>query len=98
MNITKKEIEALAIVDADYVIASYDAITSKEALKEAVHNLERLYNAELKAYNAHQSMEPTSYSGVYVFTNAQACVYRNTRAEAYQKAIRCIKDMLQKMD
>ena len=39
MNITKKEIEALAIVDADYVIASYDAITSKEALKEAVHNL-----------------------------------------------------------
>lgn len=98
MNITKKEIEALAIVDTDYVIASYDAITSKEALKEAVHNLERLYNAELKAYNVHQSMDPASYSGVYVFTNEQACVYRNTRANAYKKAISRIKDVLQNMD
>ena len=98
MNIKHEKIEALAIVDADYVIASYDTITSKEALKEAVRHLERLYNAELKAYNAHQSMEPAAYSGVYVFNNAQACVYRNTRANAYKKAIHRIKDVLQKMD
>lgn len=98
MNITKKEIEALAIVDADYAIVSCDTFASKEELLEAVRHLERLYNLELKAYNFHQTMEPTAYSGVYVFNNTQACVYRNTRANAYLKAICRIKDVLQKMD
>lgn len=98
MNITKKEIEALAIVDADYAIASCDASASKEALKEAARNLERLYASEMKAYNAHQTMAPAAYSGVYVFNNAEASVYRNTRANAYKKAISRIKDVLQNMD
>lgn len=95
MNITKKEIEALAIVDADYAIASCDAFASKDELKEAAKDLERLYASELKAYKFHQSMDPAAYSGVYVFNNAQAAVYRNTRAEAYKKAMRRIKDVLQ---
>lgn len=98
MNIKYEEIKALAIVDADYAIASCDASASKEELLEAVRHLERLYNLELKAYKSHQTMAPDSYSGVYVFNNAQACVYRNTRANAYLKAICRIKDVLQKMD
>lgn len=98
MNITKKEIEALAIVDANYAIASCDAAASKEELKEAAKDLERLYNSEMKALKFHQEMKPTDFSGVYVFNNNEACTYRNTRANAYQKAIRRIKDVLQKMD
>lgn len=93
-----KDIEALALVDANYAIAASDTVASKEALKEAARNLERLYASEMKAYNAHQSMDPAAYSGVYVFNNAEASVYRNTRAEAYKKAIRRIKDVLQNMD
>lgn len=95
---TNENIKALALTDANYAIASCDAAASKEELKEAAKNLERLYNSELKAYKFHQKMDPTAYSGVYVFNNAQASVYRNTRAEAYQKAIRRIKDVLQNMD
>lgn len=95
---TEKNIKALALTDANYAIASCDAFASKEELLEAVRHLERLYNLELKAYNFHQTMEPTAYSGVYVFNNKEASVYRNTRANAYLKAIRRIKDVLQKMD
>lgn len=95
---TNENIKALAITDANYAIASCDAAASKEELKEAAKDLERLYNSEMKAYKFHQEMEPAAYSGVYVFNNAEASVYRNTRAEAYQKAIRRIKDVLQNMD
>lgn len=98
MNITKKEIEALALVDANYAIVSCDAAASKEALNEAACNLERLYASEMKAYNAHQSMDPAAYSGVYVFNNKEASVYRNTRANAYLKAMRRIEATLQNMD
>ena len=65
---TNENIKALAITDAGYAVAYCDAATSKEELKEAVSNLERLYNSELKAYNAHQKMDPAAYSGVYVST------------------------------
>lgn len=95
---TEKNIKALALTDANYAIASCDVSASKEELKEAARNLERLYASEMKAYNAHQSMDPAAYSGVYVFNNAEASVYRNTRANAYKKAISRIKDVLQKMD
>ena len=95
---TNENIKALAITDAGYAVAYCDAATSKEELKEAVSNLERLYNSELKAYNAHQKMDPAAYSRVYVFNNTQAAMYRSTRAEAYKKAIRRIKDVLQNMD
>ena len=95
---TENNIKVLALTDANYAIASCDAAASKEELKEAAKDLERLYASELKAYKFHQSMDPAAYSGVYVFNNKEASVYRNTRAEAYQKAIRCIKDVLQKMD
>lgn len=66
---TKQNIKALAIADANYAIASCDAAASKKELKEAVSNLECLYDSELKAYNVHQSMDPAAYSGVYVFNN-----------------------------
>lgn len=95
---TKENIKALAIADANYAIASCDAAASKEELKESIHDLERLYDSELKAYNVHQSMDPAAYSGVYVFNNTQAAVYRSTRAEAYKKAICRIKDVLQNMN
>lgn len=95
---TNENIKALALTDASYAIASCDAAASKEELKEAAKDLERLYNSEMKAYNVHQLMDPAAYSGVYVFNNAQASVYRNTRAEAYKKAICRIKDVLQNMD
>ena len=95
---TESNIKALALTDANYAIVKYDTVASKDALKEAVQDLERLYNSEMKAYNAHQLMEPAAYSGVYVFNNTQAAVYRSTRAEAYKKAIRRIKDVLQNMD
>lgn len=98
MNITKKEIKALAIADANYAIASCDAAASKEEFKKAVSNLERIYSSEVKSYNIHQSMDPAAYSGVYVFNNTQAAVYRSTRAEAYKKAICRIKDVLQNMN
>lgn len=95
---TEKNIKTLAMADASYAVAYCDAATSKEELKEAVSNLECLYDSELKAYNVHQSMDPAAYSGVYVFNNKEACVYRNTRANAYLKAICRIKDVLQNMD
>lgn len=95
---TNDNIKALALVDANYAVAYCDAATSKEELKEAVSNLERLYNSEVKAYKNHQMMDPAAYSGVYVFNNKEACVYRNTRANAYLKAMRRIKDVLQNMD
>lgn len=95
---TNENIKALALTDANYAIASCDAAASKEELKEAAKDLERLYNSEMKAYKFHQEMEPAAYSGVYVFNNAEASVYRNTRAEAYKKAMRRIKDVLQNMD
>lgn len=95
---TENNIKVLALTDANYAIASCDAAASKEELKEAAKDLERLYASELKAYKFHQSMDPAAYSGVYVFNNKEASVYRNTRAEAYQKAIRRIKDVLQNMD
>lgn len=98
MNMTNENIEALAITDASYAITKYDVAASKEALKEAVQDLERLYASEMKALKFHQEMEPAAYSGVYVFNNMQAAVYRNTRAEAYKKAMRRIKDVLQNMD
>lgn len=94
---TNENVKALAIADANYAIASCDAAASKEELKEAAKDLERLYASELKAYNFHQTMEPTAYSGVYVFNNTQAAVYRSTRAEAYKKAMHRIKDVLQNM-
>lgn len=95
---TNENIKALAITDAGYAVAYCDAATSKDELKEAVSNLERLYNSEVKAYKNHQMMDPAAYSGVYVFNNAEASVYRNTRANAYKKAISRIKDVLQNMD
>lgn len=95
---TENNIKVLALTDANYVIASCDAAASKEELKEAAKDLERLYASELKAYKFHQSMDPAAYSGVYVFNNKEASVYRNTRANAYLKAIRRIKDVLQNMD
>ena len=95
---TESNIKALALTDANYAIASCDAAASKEELKEAAKDLERLYNSKMKAYKFHQEMEPAAYSGVYVFNNAEASVYRNTRAEAYKKAMRRIKDVLQNMD
>ena len=95
---TENNIKALALTDANYAIAYCDAAASKEELKKAARDLERLYNSEMKAYKFHQSMDPAAYSGVYVFNNAEASVYRNTRANAYQKAMRRIKDVLQKMD
>ena len=95
---TNKNVKALAIADANYAIASCDAATSKEELKEAVSNLECLYNSEVKAYKNHQMMDPAAYSGVYVLNNTQAAVYRSTRANAYLKAMRRIKDVLQNTD
>ena len=95
---TNENIKALALTDANYAIASCDAAASKEELKEAAKDLERLYASELKAYNFHQTMEPTDFSGVYVFNNKEACTYRNTRANAYLKAMCRIKDVLQNMD
>lgn len=95
---TEKNIKALAKADANYAIASCDTAASKKELKESVRDLERLYNSELKEYNVHQSMDPAAYSGVYIFNNKEACVYRNTRANAYKKAICRIKDVLQNMD
>lgn len=95
---TEQNIKALALTDANYAIVKYDTVASKEELKEAVRKLERLFNSEVKAYNFHQKMDPTAYSGVYVFNNKEACVYRNTRANAYLKAMRRIKDVLQNMD
>lgn len=95
---TENNIKVLALTDANYAIASCDAAASKEELNEAIRELERLFNSEVKAYNFHQKMDPTAYSGVYVFNNAEASVYRNTRAEAYKKAMRRIKDVLQNMD
>lgn len=95
---TENNIKVLALTDANYAIASCDAAASKEELKEAAKDLERLYASELKAYKFHQSMDPAAYSGVYVFNNKEASVYRNTRANAYLKAIRRIKDVLQNMD
>lgn len=95
---TNKDVKALAIADANYAIASCDAAASKKELKESVRDLERLYDSELKAYNVHQSMDPAAYSGVYIFNNTQAAVYRSTRANAYLKAICRIKDVLQNTD
>ena len=95
---TEKNIKALALTDANYAVAYCDAAASKEELKKAAKDLERLYNSEMKAYKFHQSMDPAAYSGVYVFNNKEACVYRNTRANAYLKAMRRIKDVLQNMD
>ena len=95
---TEQNIRALAMADANYAIASCDAAASKEELKKAVSNLERIYSSEVKAYKNLQMMDPAAYSGVYVFNNTQAAVYRSTRAEAYKKAMRRIKDVLQNMD
>lgn len=95
---TESNIKTLALTDANYAIVKYDTVASKDALKEAVQDLERLYASELKAYKFHQEMDPAAYSGVYVFNNKEACTYRNTRANAYLIAIRRIKDVLQNMD
>lgn len=95
---TEQNIRALAMADASYAVAYCNTATSKEELKESVRDLERLYNSELMAYKNHQMMNPAAYSGVYVFNNEEACVYRNTRANAYLKAIRRIKDVLQNMN